>query len=397
MTTTLPRLCLKSGHDRRIKKGHRWIYSNEIDIARSPLTNFAPGALATVTDYQGHPLGSAYVNPNTLIAARIYSRKGDVILNSKLLKERLQDALRLRRRLFASDHYRWVYGDSDALPGLVLDCYGDVVVGQISSAGMEQLKPLIEAAIAAVRAPTTLIWRNQGSFRAIEGLAEYVEVIGGELPQQLEIAENGGRFVAPSQSGQKTGWFYDHRLNRARLASYARDRRVLDLYSYVGGWGVQAALAGASSVTCVDSSAHALEWVGENARRNGVADRVTTEESDAIDFLKSCRENQRQFDLILLDPPSLIPRRKDHAQGLKTYHQINQLALKLLGDDGILITSSCSSHLQPSELWDVVISAARHDGRRVRILEQGHQGPDHPIHPAMPETQYLKNLTARVW
>lgn len=395
MTNSLPRLLLKSGHDRRIKKGHRWVYSNEVDTHRSPLTQFAPGTLATVTTAQGKPLGSALVNPNTLIAARLYSREGDRVIDEAMLTQRLEVALRLRRQLFASDHHRWVHGDSDALPGLVLDCYGKVVVGQISSAGMEQLRPMIEAAIAAVYAPDTLIWRNQGGFRAIEGLDEYIEVASGELPQQLEIIENGAQFVAPAQGGQKTGWFYDHRLNRARLTSHARARRVLDLYSYVGGWGIQAALAGASSVTCVDSSAHALEWVGENARRNGVAERVNSEQGDAVDFLKACRDSRRQFDLILLDPPSLIPRRKFHTQGLKSYHQLNQLALKLLSDEGILITSSCSSHLQPAELWEVVVSAARHDGRQVQILEQGHQGPDHPIHPSMPETQYLKSLTVR--
>ena len=395
MTSTLPRLLLKSGHDRRIKKGHRWVYSNEVDTNRSPLTQFAPGTLATVTSAQGKPLGSALVNPNTLIAARLYSREGDVVIDEEMLTRRLEAALRLRRQLFASDHHRWVYGDSDALPGLVLDCYGEVVVGQISSAGMEQLKPMLETAIAAVYAPATLIWRNQGGFRTIEGLDEYIDVASGELPQQLEVIENGAQFVAPAQGGQKTGWFYDHRLNRARLATHARARRVLDLYSYVGGWGIQAALAGARSVTCVDSSAHALEWVGENARRSGVAERVTTEQGDAVDFLKACRDSRRQFDLILLDPPSLIPRRKFHTQGLKNYHQINQLALKLLSDEGILITSSCSSHLQPAELWEVVVSAARHDGRHVQVLEQGHQGPDHPIHPSMPETQYLKSLTVR--
>ncbi|HNI72070.1 MAG TPA: methyltransferase domain-containing protein, partial [Accumulibacter sp.] len=191
------------------------------------------------------------------------------------------------------------------------------------------------------------------------------------------------------------------RLRPIGLVNPAEGGRQVDVQP---GWCVQsnddettyqAALAGASSVTCVDSSAHALEWVNENARRNGVAERVSTEQGDAIDFLKACRDSRRQFDLILLDPPSLIPRRKFHTQGLKSYHQLNQLALKLLSDEGILITSSCSSHLQPAELWEVVVSAARHDGRLAQVLEQGHQGPDHPIHPAMPETQYLKSLTVR--
>ncbi|HET7322337.1 MAG TPA: class I SAM-dependent rRNA methyltransferase, partial [Longimicrobiaceae bacterium] len=206
--------------------------------------------------------------------------------------------------------------------------------------------------------------------------------------------ENGARFLVPLREGQKTGWFYDHRENRAGLRRYVPGKRVLDVFSYVGGWGVQAARGGAASVTCVDSSAPALELVRHNAELNDVADRVTTLQGDAFDALRQLREAGERFDVIVLDPPAFIKRRKDVKQGEKAYQRVNRQALELLAPGGVLVSASCSFHLSRDALLGAMLRASRELGRDLQILEEGHQAPDHPIHPAIPETAYLKAFAA---
>ncbi|HKI81270.1 MAG TPA: class I SAM-dependent methyltransferase, partial [Pseudodesulfovibrio sp.] len=203
------------------------------------------------------------------------------------------------------------------------------------------------------------------------------------------------RFLVDVVSGQKTGWFYDHRDNRARMQRYVADRTVLDAFSYTGAWGIAAATAGARQVTCLDSSAAALLRVADNAALNGVGDRVDTCAGDVFETLKALQVEGTRFDVILLDPPALIKRRKDLAAGTRAYQRLNQLALRLLADDGILVTSSCSFHLPASGLQQAVVKAARAMGQSLQLLERGHQAADHPVHPAMPETDYLKTLFVR--
>jgi 23S rRNA (cytosine1962-C5)-methyltransferase len=197
-------------------------------------------------------------------------------------------------------------------------------------------------------------------------------------------------------AGQKTGWFYDQRMNRARMRAYVRERRVLDVFSYVGAWGVQAARAGAKDVVCVDSSQPALDQVRANAQRNHVERRVSTHAGDAFEVLKTLRAERAKFDVVIIDPPALIKRKKDIVEGTGAYHRLHQLALPLVNDGGVLISCSCSYHLSRAALLEVIHTAGQHDGRALQILEQGHQGPDHPIHPAIPETEYLKGFIARV-
>ncbi|MGB5326358.1 MAG: class I SAM-dependent rRNA methyltransferase [Pseudomonadales bacterium] len=393
----MPQLVLKSQCDRRLKLGHLWVYSNEVDIGRSPLKAFTPGQQALVATHGGKPLGIAFMNPNGLICARMISSDAAHPPNKKFLARRFRQSLALRERCFATPYYRLVYGDSDLLPGLVVDRFGDYLVVQIASAGMELLKNEIVAALVEVINPKGIFISNEHSARALEDLPEYSEVAYGEVPETIELIENGTRFMAPVHGGQKTGWFYDHRVNRAQLQHYVKGKRVLDVFSYIGGWGVQAAVAGASEVVCVDTSQQALDGVANNAALNDAGERVNTIHGKAIDVLKQLVADNERFDVVVLDPPAFIKRRKDQKAGEAAYRHINELAMRLLGRDGLLVSGSCSMHLSNDALVQIVRAAGRHLDRHVQIIAQGGQGPDHPVHPAIPETQYLKAVFARIY
>lgn len=389
-------LRLKRGEERRLRAGHLWVFSNEVDVETTPLKTLEPGVPVVIEDYRGHALGTGYANPHSLIGARLVSRDPKHPFGPSLLVHRLKVALALREALFERPFYRLVHGESDGLPGLVVDRFGAVLVAQITTAGMERQREAVAAALEKVLKPAAILFRNDTSIRTLEGLGLYVEPALGTVPEEVELEENGVRFRAPLLGGQKTGWFYDHRDNRARLARYVAGRRVLDLFSYLGGWGVQAAVAGAAGVLCVDASAPALERVHENAALNGVTERVATLQGDAFEALKALREERERFDVVVLDPPAFIKRRKDVKEGVAAYRRVNQAAMQVLGRDGILVSCSCSFHLQRDTLRDTLLGAARHLDRNLQILEQGHQGPDHPIHPAIPETEYLKAFFTRV-
>lgn len=394
---SLPVLVLNPQADRRLKLGHLWIYSNEVDIAKSPLKSFAMGQQALVTTNSGKPLGIALINPNSLICGRLVSRDEKYPLNKSLLVHRIKQSLALREMAFDEPFYRLIYGDADLLPGLVVDRFGDYLVVQIASAGMESVKEEIVEALVQVLNPQGVLLANEHSARVLEGLPEYTEVAYGEVPESVELVENGTRFMAPVHGGQKTGWFYDHRMNRALLQQYVQGKRVLDVFSYIGGWGVQVAVAGASEVFCVDASASATDAVLENAQLNGVADKVAAIQGKAIDVLKELIASDERFDVVVLDPPAFIKKRKDQKAGEAAYRHINELGMRLLGRDGLLVSASCSMHLGKDTLLEIVRASGRHLDRHVQIIGQGGQGPDHPIHPAIPETDYLKAVFARVY
>lgn len=396
LPSSLPQLILKSQSDRRLRAGHLWIYSNEVDTQRSPLKPLEPGASVTVVNHRGKALGTAHVSPNALICARLISRNADQPLDRSLLVHRFKIALGLRQRFFQHPCYRLVYGDSDQLPGLVVDRFNDVLVVQIATAGMERLREEIVEALVKVIKPRAILLKNDARIRSVEQLPEYVETVYGDVPESVELIENGVRFIAPLAGGQKTGWFYDHGPARARLPNYVRGRRVLDVFSYVGGWGIQAAVAGADSVVCVDSSSAALAGVEINAQLNQVGDRVSTLQGSAFDVLKELSDQGERFDAIIVDPPAFIPKRKDQAAGETAYRRINELALRLLSDDSCLISASCSMHLPRERLVDILRGAARHVDRQMQILEHCGQGVDHPVHPSIPETEYLKSVFTRI-
>lgn len=386
-------LRLKPHEDRRLRAGHLWVYSNEIDSGRTPLTALAPGTLCRLEDSRGAALGVATVNPNALLCARLLTGRGDAVIDAEWLLRRLRAALLAREAVYAQPYYRLVYGEADGLPGLVVDRYGDVLVVQLATAGMEGLKPQVLEALQALLSPRGIWLRNDVAMRQVEGLPLYTEAVG-EVPDTIEIDEGGVRFRVPLKSGQKTGWFFDQRDNRDRLARYVAGARVLDIYSYVGAWGLRAAGYGAAAVSCIDASTTALEVVAANAALNHRA--VETLPGQALEVMQLLAQQQRRFSLVIVDPPALIKRKKDHRAGLAHYERVNRAALALLEPGGVLVSCSCSFHLDAAELQRVLLRAARADGRRLAILEQGGQGPDHPVHPAIPETRYLKTFYCRV-
>lgn len=389
----VPELRLKRGEDRRLTAGHLWIFSNEVDTDATPLTAFAPGDPVRVVSDRDRFLGYAYVNPRSLICARIMGRDAEHPISKSLIVHRLQVALSLRRRLYEQPNYRLVYGESDELPGLVVDRYDDICVAQIGTAGMERLKPDIAAALEKVIHPAALLWKNDSGARELEGLPAYVEAAFGTVPETVTVTENGVRFAVPLAQGQKTGWFYDQALNRATFLKYVPGARVLDVFSYLGAWGIAAAKHGATDVTCVESSPQAIEWLQANAATNGV--KVDIRKGDAFQVLEALHAARERYDVVVLDPPAFIKRRKDSPKGQAAYRRLNQLGLQLLSRDGMLVSCSCSYHLAGEELLAAIQKAARHVNRFVQVLESGGQAPDHPVHPAIPETRYLKAYFCR--
>lgn len=393
---SLPSLRLKANADRRLRAGHLWVYSNEIDVVATPLNAFQPGDQAILEAAGGKPLGVVALSPNNLICARLVSRDTKHSLDKSLLVHRLNVALSLRERLFDKPFYRLVYGDSDLLPGLVVDRFGDHVVVQLASAAMERNKDAVLDALVQVLKPRGVLWKNDSAARDAEGLERYVDTAFGVVPEWVALEENGVKFEAPVLEGQKTGWFYDHRMNRARLAPYVKGKRVLDLFSYIGGWGVQAAAFGASEVFCVDASGFALDGVERNATLNGVAEQVTCVEGDVFEALKELKAAEERFDVVVADPPAFIKRKKDLKNGEAAYRRLNEQAMRLLNKDGILVSASCSMHLPEDDLQNILLGSARHLDRNIQLLERGGQGPDHPVHPAIPETRYIKSITCRL-
>ena len=389
-------LRLRKDEDRRLRTGHLWVYSNEVDVAATPLRDFQPGQPVTIQASNGKFIGTGYINPNVLLCARLVSRDPDHPFSPSLLVHRLNVALSLRERLYDRPFYRLVYGEGDSLPGLIVDRYGDLCVAQLTTAGMDRMRDEVLAALQKVVKPAAVLWRNDSSMRALEGLERTVADAAGVVPETVTVEEEGLRFQVAPRTGQKTGWFYDQRDNRARLDRYVAGRRVLDVFSYVGAWGIRAAARGASEVLCVDSSAPALEQLATNAALNGVGDRVQTRQGDAFEVLKALREAHERFDVVIIDPPAFIKRRKDFKEGALAYRRLNEMAMQVLERDGMLVSCSCSQLLARDTLTQLLLQGARHLDRNLVMLEQGRQGPDHPVPPAIPEMDYLKAVFARV-
>lgn len=391
----MKKLYLKKGEDKRLRVGHLWIFSNEVDTQKSPLKDFAPGECATVVSSQGNPVGSAYVNSASLISGRIVSAKGETPLNADLLRSRLTRAMELRDTMFGAPYYRLAFAEGDFVPGLVVDRYNDILVAQISTAGMELVKDDIISVLADLCKPAGILLRNDMGSRDLEGLPKYTETAFGTIPAEITLEENGVRFTAPLTDGQKTGWFYDQRTNRSDFARFCKDKRVLDAFCYVGSFGCNAVKAGAKAVTFLDASQPALQYAEKNAAQNGDCD-VDTVLGDALNTLQALKDSGRTFDTVCVDPPAFIKRKKAYHEGLAAYQRVNALAMELVADGGIMMSCSCSQHLSAEDLNRTLLHAASKCGARIQTLIQGHQGPDHPVHPAMPETHYLKSFCVRV-
>jgi 23S rRNA (cytosine1962-C5)-methyltransferase len=386
----MKKLFLLKHHQKRLLQGHPWIYSNEIDNQRSPLKDFIPGEIVQVCDAQAAVIGVAYVNPHSLISARMLTR--EFTLAADWIFPRIQQAFRYRQQFYTEPYYRLVYGESDGLPGLIIDRYGDDFVTQVNTVGMESQIDSIRDALIHLFHPRSITLRADNSIRELEQLPKYIKEIYGEVPEVLTVVENQAHFEIPKSTSQKTGWFYDHRENRAFLQKLAKGKTVLDVFSYLGGWGIEAACAGASEVLCVDASLPAMLGLQHNARLNHVEDKVKTLSGDAFEVLTRLKQEGVSFDMIVLDPPAFIKRKKDMEQGLAAYFRVNQQALKLLRAGGILVSASCSHHLLEAELLRVIAQSLARVGKSGSVIRRGQAGVDHPRLVAMPETDYLKTF-----
>jgi 23S rRNA (cytosine1962-C5)-methyltransferase len=388
-------LRLKPEAERRLRLGHSWVFANEFEGKLGAL-GLQPGQLVELVLAKGRSVGLAYVNPNVLIAGRLLHTPADGFDRQKWLRARLESAIALRVRLGVASAGRLVFGESDGLPGLVVDRYGPVLSAQIGTAGMAAMQDQIADILRALPGVEALVWRNDAAGRELEGLAREITPAFGAVSEPVWIEENGARFGISPLSGQKTGWFYDQRDNRAVLMPWVTGARVLDLFSYGGGWGVCSAAHGAVSALCVDSSATALAAVSENAQASGVAERVSVLQADAFDACKSLRDQAQRFDVVVVDPPAFIKRRKDAEAGALAYRRINEAALRLVADGGLIVSCSCSHHFSADALLDALNRAACSLGMHLRVLRRLAQSADHPIHPGMPETEYLKGFMAEV-
>lgn len=396
----MKQLFLKKGEDKRLRLGHLWLFSNEVDTQKSPMKGFTAGESVQVVAAGGKPVGTAYINPNSLICGRMISHRPNDPLSDALIEERIIRALQLRETLFDKPYYRLVFAEGDLLPGLVVDRYGDTLVAQITTAGMEAMKDTITSVLCNIVKPKALLYRNDAANRPLEGLDRYVEQAVGKVPTEIAIEENGVKFMVPLSEGQKTGWFYDQRMVRRDFASLCHGKTVLDAFCYAGSFGCNAVKAGAKSVTFLDASKTALQYATRNAELNGASEKgiaIDTVYGDALDTLQELKKEGRRFQTILVDPPAFIKKKKAFKEGLTAYQRVNKLAMELVEDGGIITSCSCSQHLHRDDLKRVLVHSANKAKVRITTLFQGHQGPDHPVHPAMPETDYLKTFTVRVY
>jgi 23S rRNA (cytosine1962-C5)-methyltransferase len=389
---TRPVVRLLPGHDKRVALGHPWVYSNEIamDAAAKSLP---PGSLVGLVTANGKQLGVATFNPHTLMAARLLHREMSMRIDADFLATRLERALALRGRLYDSPFYRLVNAEADNLPGLVVDRFGDVLSCQINTAGMARLEDDLLAALKKVLAPRAIVLRNDTAARALEGLAGEERVAFGTLTPPIEISENGARFVIDPLTGQKTGWFYDQRENRRFVSRFAGGARVLDLYCFAGGFAVQAALAGADQVLAIDSSAPALDWAAASAKLNGVDARCRFAKAEIFAELERLHGQGERFDLVIADPPAFARSKKDLGPALRGYRKLARLAAALVAKGGVLFVASCSHQVEP-EAFAAEVRRGIHDAQREgRVIASTGAAPDHPVHPFLPESAYLKAET----
>lgn len=390
----LPILRLLPGRDRRAKAGHPWIFSNE--VAMTPAARaLPPGGAVRVEGDDGFRHGVHLFNPHSLIAARRLSRDPGAVIDDAFWAARIAEALALRQRLFPTPHYRLVHAEADGLPGLILDRYGDLVALQANTAGMELATPAILRALDELIAPRAVVARNEASVRALEGLPEVTALLRGTEATGT-VEEGGVVFGVDPLGGQKTGWFFDQRENRARVAGLARGETVLDAFCHTGGFGLQAAAAGAARVTLLDRSEHALATAMETARRNGLEDRVEAVRGEAMEALERMGREGKRFGVVVVDPPAFAKSRKDIAAAVRAYSRLARLAAGLVVPGGILFIASCSHHVPAGEFADTVIAGLQRARRDARILAMTGAGPDHPVHPMLPESVYLKALTLQL-
>lgn len=392
--SSLPVIRVKPREERRIRAGHPWIYANEL-ILDAEAKKLPPGEMVRVFDAHGGALGVGGFNLHSLIAVRLFSPDADARIDTAFLRGKIRAALALRTRFFSAPFYRLIHAEGDGLPGFIVDRVGDSLILQANTATAERLTPLMIEALQETLSPAAIVLRNDSGVRRLEGLGEMITLAHGALPEALAVEEGGVRFALDPLAGQKTGWYYDLRFARDMLAAQSQGARVLDCYSHTGAFALRAAKAGAQSVLAVDRSELALQLAASSAKANGLAALCSFEKADAFEKLEQLGKAGARFDVVITDPPNFVKSRKDLGPGARAFRKLAKLAAPLVAPGGLWFVACCA-HLLPQEMFAkevaIGLSAAGEGGacRPARILAQGGAGPDHPVHPQVPESAYLK-------
>jgi 23S rRNA (cytosine1962-C5)-methyltransferase len=384
-----PLVALRRGEERRLRSGHPWAFSNEIEM--TPATKaLEPGSVVALTTAGGDRIGLATFNPHSLIGARLLTDTVEVAIDAAYFAGRFKRAMALRDKLIGRPFYRLAHAEADGLPGLIVDRFGDVIAVQANSAGMDRLLPQIVEALQSLLTPRAIVVKNDSPVRGLEGLGQSVEVVHGTVDGPIAVEEYGAKFSADLVGGQKTGWFYDQRDNRHIVGRLATDARVLDLYCYAGGFAVQAALGGALEVLAVDRSETALALAQRSADANNVGAKMRVEKAEAFEALDRMIAAKERFDIVVADPPAFIKSRKDLKVGTQGYRKLARLSAQLVAPGGLLFIASCSHLMEPPLFADAVRHGLADFKRTGRVLYTLGAAPDHPVHPALPESAYLK-------
>jgi len=380
---------LKPKEQRRLLKGHLWVFSNELQTVPH---NIAAGETVRLLTHDGKPLGTGFYNPHSLIAFRMLSRQGE-LPDRAFFKKKITEALRLREAIYRFDDtnaWRLVHGESDGLPGLIIDRFNRVVVLQAFSAGMDCHLPLVSEVIDELLQPEAIVVRNESQLRELEGLPLYKDIVKGERENTRQIIHDAGiSFDVDLYEGQKTGFFLDQRENRRFIRSFSEKADVLDVFTNDGGFALNALHGGAHSAIMLDISEETLKRAEKNALLNGF-DNFSLIAGDAFSLLNTMTEAKEQFDIVVLDPPSFTKSRKNLPAALKAYKRLNKLGLQLVKPGGFLATASCSHHVSEEDFLNAIHQAALSAGRQLRMIHKNSQPPDHPVLLSMPETGYLK-------
>ncbi len=381
------RVVLKPNKDKFLRRGYPWVFRNLVErVEGDP----EAGDVVQIADASGHIFGQGFYHDSSQIMVRFLTRDPDVSVDADFLRNRLLGAHRLRQAAVGpATHFRVAFGESDGLPGTVIDRYSDVLTWSCLCYGMERRREVLLDTLEELYTPAAIVERNDNPLREKDGLAQATGVLRGALPEVVRIEEEGVVFEVDVVGGPKTGFFIDQRLNRIMIRQMARGRSVLDVFCADGGFGLHAAAAGATHVQALDISESALDRARRNAEINGVADRFTFECTDAMTRLEEM-VGESQYDLVVLDPPAFAKGRRHREQGTRAYQRVNINAMRLLKNEGILVTSSCSQAIDEDEFLKVLRYAGRKVGKRIRLLGRGYQPPDHPVLDSMPETRYLK-------
>lgn len=383
---------LKKGEGRTLKAGGAWVYDNEID---SIMGSFENGDIVTVHDFDGYFLGYGFINTKSKITVRILSRKKDTVIDDVFLEERVQAAWDYRKQVIDTGSCRLIFGEADFLPGIVVDKFADVLVVESLALGIDKLKQQILDAVKRVLAKDGITVRgiyerSDAKVREQEGMERYKGFIGESFDTRVEIVENGVKYIVDVEDGQKTGFFLDQKKNRAAMHSVCKGKRVLDCFTHTGSFALNAGIAGATEVIGVDASELGVEQARENARLNGLEDKVSFVCADVFDFLPALEEKGEKFDVVILDPPAFTKSRNSIKNAVKGYREINVRGMKLVKDGGFLATCSCSHFMDPELFHKTIMEAARGAHKRLRQVEFRTQAPDHPILWAADSSYYLK-------